>query len=297
MNTTAPRIGLIGAGRIAKALARRWQAAGLAVVAVCSRHGESAMQLAAQIEGCAAVATPADVATRADLIVLAVPDDLLGTIVDQLGALHDKAVVHLSGASELSVLDAARQAGAQVGGFHPLFLFAGRDDDAQRMAGCSITIEAAEPLANTLHQLARSLDCQPLTIPAGQRALYHAGANYAASFILCLLEEAATLWTHAGIDRAQTVQALWPLVAGTLESARGRALSDALAGPVSRGDVGIVAHHLNALDALKGDHGALYRALTRRALELAQQRPSASQQAAALAAIGALVDEPPKTQD
>ncbi|MFA9439952.1 Rossmann-like and DUF2520 domain-containing protein [Uliginosibacterium sp. sgz301328] len=296
MTAAAPRIGFVGAGRIARALARRWHATGQTVVAVCSRHGGSAMQLAAQIEGCVAVASPADVAALADLVVLAVPDDLLAEIAGQLGTLHGKAVVHLSGASELSVLDAARQAGAQVGGLHPLFLFAGRDDDAQRMAGCSITIEAAQPLVETLNQLAHSLGCRPLTIPAGQRALYHAGANYAASFILSLLEEAATLWTHAGIDRAQTVRALWPLVTGTLESAHDRPLSDALAGPVSRGDTGIVARHLEALDALGGDHGVLYRALTRRALELARQRPTATQHSQALAAIAALIDSP-NTQD
>ncbi|CEJ17103.1 probable nadp oxidoreductase, coenzyme f420-dependent; (partial sequence nterminus) protein [Ralstonia solanacearum IPO1609] len=111
-----------------------------------------------------------------------------------------------------------------------------------------------------------------MKVRPGQRALYHAGANYAASFLLCALHEAATLWQAAGIGREEAVAAMWPLVDGTLAAARSKGLAGALAGPVSRGDGGVIDRHLRALDALGADHVALYAALTRRALALAAER-------------------------
>jgi predicted short-subunit dehydrogenase-like oxidoreductase (DUF2520 family) len=170
------------------------------------------------------------------------------------------------------VLELARQAGAATASFHPLFLFAGLPDDAERLGGASIAIDADAPHDAALADLARRLDCKPLRVRAGQRALYHAGANYAASFLLCALHEAATLWQAAGIDRDDAIAAMWPLVDGTLAAARARGLTGALSGPVSRGDGGVIDRHVQALDALGADHAALYAALTRRALALAAER-------------------------
>ena len=69
---------------------------------------------------------------------------------------------------------------------------------------------------------------------------------------------------------------MWPLVDGTLAAARARGLAGALAGPVSRGDGGVIDKHLSALDTLGADHAALYTALTRRALALAAERGTPS---------------------
>jgi predicted short-subunit dehydrogenase-like oxidoreductase (DUF2520 family) len=65
-------------------------------------------------------------------------------------------------------------------------------------------------------------------------------------------------------------------------------LPDALAGPVSRGDNGVVARQLALLEGLGGDHAALYGLLSRRALGLAQRRVAPP---AALEAIAATVED------
>ncbi|MFT4171564.1 MAG: DUF2520 domain-containing protein [Rhodocyclaceae bacterium] len=290
--TSSLRLGFIGAGRIARALAHRWHAAGQAVVAVSSRSMASAQALADGITGCHAVATPDEVVARADVIFLATPDDDVRHVADALNGVRGKMVVHLSGASEISVLDGARAQGALVGAFHPIFLFAGLPDEAERMAGCSISIEAEDPAAGVLHTLVATLGCRPLTVPAGQRALYHGAANYAASFILSLLDEFLVLWEHAGIDRRAAFEAMWPLIDGTLASARSKGLPGALAGPLSRGDINTVKRHLAAFDALGGDHGTLYRTLSLRALELSREGPGRSR-GPALDTIETLLTAPP----
>jgi predicted short-subunit dehydrogenase-like oxidoreductase (DUF2520 family) len=263
-------VGWIGAGRLARALAERAHRAGVRSVAVASRTQTHAAALAQVL-----AAQPLDaqgVADRADWVFITVPDDAIAAVAASVRWRPGQLVIHCSGASERDVLELARQAGAATASFHPLFLFAGLPDDAERLGGASIAIDADAPHDAALADLARRLDCKPLRVRAGQRALYHAGANYAASFLLCALHEAATLWQAAGIDRDDAIAAMWPLVDGTLAAARARGLTGALSGPVSRGDGGVIDRHVQALDALGADHAALYAALTRRALALAAER-------------------------
>lgn len=52
-----PRLGFIGAGRLARCVAQRFAQAGFPVVAIASRTPASAAALAARIDGCRAVDT------------------------------------------------------------------------------------------------------------------------------------------------------------------------------------------------------------------------------------------------
>ncbi|WP_353190105.1 DUF2520 domain-containing protein [Pandoraea pnomenusa] len=283
-----PTLGFIGAGRVARALANAAANAGYEVTAIASRRADTAQRLASSLPRCTAlpIDRPEDmnaVFSRADLVFLTVPDDAIAACASHLAPKPGQALVHCSGASEVALLAPAAEHGAQIGGFHPLFLFAGLDDDAERLSGSTITIEADGHLDETLRTLANAIGCRTLSIPAGERMRYHAGANYAASFLLCLLDEATELWQAIGMPADDARHAMWPLVMGTLAAARERGLSGALAGPVSRGDAGIVTRHTEALASLGSNHATLYSLLTIRAIRLARQRPGADN--AALDAI------------
>ncbi|AJY12043.1 DUF2520 domain-containing protein [Burkholderia dolosa] len=271
-----PRLGFIGAGRLARCVAQRFAQAGFPVVAIASRTRESAAAVAARIDGCQAVDTPQHVVDAADLIFLTVPDDHLASSAAALrfdaSRAAGQALVHCSGASPVDLLDPAKRQRAATGGFHPLYLFGGTDADLARIDGCSVTIEADGALHATLVRLAGALGCHPLSIPAGGRMLYHAAAHYAASFALCGLSEAVELWRDLGFDEEAALRALLPMLAGTIETARDKGLANALAGPVSRGDTTIVERQLALLEARGGDHATLYALMTRRAVALAAKR-------------------------
>lgn len=280
-----PRLGFIGAGRLARCLALSFSRAGYPVTAVASRTAASASRLASQIESCSAFDDPQQAVDAADIVFLAVPDDSIGTTAhtlrftadtagspDPARAPHGKALVHCSGASPVDLLAPARDQGASIGGFHPLYLFSGDLADLDRIAGCSVTIEADGALKDALTALAVALRCHPLSIPAGGRMLYHAAAHYAASFALCSLAECVALWRTLGFAEDDALRALLPMLSGTIETARDKGLPNALAGPVSRGDTGVVEKQLALLEGLGGDHAALYGLLTRRAVGLAERR-------------------------
>jgi predicted short-subunit dehydrogenase-like oxidoreductase (DUF2520 family) len=272
-----PRIGFIGAGRLGKALAWRLASRGLAVVAVASHSEASAQALAARIPGCHVV-SPQSVVDACDLVFVTTPDSAIATTVSACHWRDGVAVVHCSGVTEVAMLDAARQQGALAGGFHPMQTFGDPDVAARTLAGCTITIEAPQPLDALLVALAERLECRVNRLPPGMRARYHAAAGYVSQFINVLFDEAAGLWSTWGADEAQAVQALLPLARGTLEAIGGAGIARAMPGPVSRGDLGSIEKHLNALEPLEPQEpeasdtrAELYRALCAATVRIASR--------------------------
>lgn len=283
------RIAFIGAGRLARTMAPAWLAGGQRVVAVASRQLSAAQDLTLQLPGCQALSLEAAVAA-ADLVLLTVSDDAIAPLAAALPWRAGQAVVHCSGATELSALAPAEQAGAAVGGFHPLQIFSDPARAGRLLAGSTVGIEAADAgLSARLHELAAALGMTPMHLRPGTRAAYHAAANLAASSLLAVLAEAQQVWAAIGLPAEAALPALLPLARGTLDAAEARGLAGALSGPVARGDAGVLRAHLQALDALGPTHGRLYRELLRRQLNLAAE--SGRQPEAVLAGMRPLLSD------
>src|SRR5689334_20686976 len=115
MRKKKPTLGIVGAGRVGTGLALSFARAGFPVVAVASRSGASARRLARRLRG-AGVATPQQVADRADLVFLAVPDDAIEAAASAIRWRAGSACVHCSGAGDLDLLARAAADGARAGG-------------------------------------------------------------------------------------------------------------------------------------------------------------------------------------
>jgi predicted short-subunit dehydrogenase-like oxidoreductase (DUF2520 family) len=271
-NQVSPRIGFIGAGRVAKGLAWGMAQSGQRVVAASSRSPASAAQLAARIAGCQAMADAQDVVDACDLIFVTVPDDAIAAVAAGLEWRRNSAAIHCSGATEVAALASAARAGAQSGGFHPLQLFADPEVALAGLPGCTIAIEAEAPLLPQLERLAQALNCRTIHLPPGCRARYHAAAHYAAGFVITLLNEAVELWQSFGIGREDTIRALLPLLRGTAASVERSGLAQGLAGTFSRGDVGTLQQHLADLARAGPDALRLYCELALRSIPLGLER-------------------------
>jgi len=271
-NRIPPRIGFVGAGRVAKGLAWGLAQSGQRVVAAASRSPDSALQLAARIDGCRASVSPQEVVDCSDLVFLTVPDDAIAAVAAGLTWRKDVAAIHCSGAAELAALASAARGGAQIGGFHPLQLFADPDVALAGLPGCTIAIEAEAPLLLQLEQLAQALRCRTIRLPPGCRARYHAAAHYAAGFVITLLNEAVELWQSFGVEREDTIRALLPLLRGTAASVERSGLAQGLAGTYSRGDIGTLEKHLAELARVGPDALHLYCELALRSIPLGLER-------------------------
>ena len=262
-----PGIAFIGAGRVAHTLSRAFVRRGIAVSAIASRHPDSAVRLAARVEGSRAV--PIEEAAREALVFVTVPDDEIARVCRSIDWQPGQQVVHCSGATDVGALDHARQRGALTGGFHPLQIFSDPERAIDLLAGATVAIEGPPRLDETLRAIALKLEMKPLRLPEGARAAYHGSASFAASFLVSMIDEAVAMWATFGIAQADALAALLPLARGTLETVATRGVAGAVSGPISRGDVGVVERHLAAFDGQGVDHGRFYRELARRQVKLA----------------------------
>jgi len=281
----AEKLGFIGAGRAGTGLAAGFARAGIDVLAVASRSVASAQTLAKRIPG-ARVCAPQEVADRADIVFLTVPDDAIEAVASRIRWRAGSACVHCSGAAELDSLKKAVADGALAGGFHPLHMFAEPGESPEALAGCAIAIAGPDGLVEKLERLARSLGAKPLRLPDGGRALYHAAAHFSGAFIIALIQETIALWKNLGLAEADALAALLPLLRGTVDNVEKLGTAGGLGSAIARGDVGTIRRHLAALARSAPDSLELYRLLSLRTIPLALEKgtlkPEAAKEIAAL---------------
>jgi len=278
-------LGFIGAGRVGTGLASGFARAGMNVVAIASRTSASAQKLAKRVRGARACA-PQEVADRADIAFLTVPDDAIEGLAASLRWREGAACVHCSGAADLDVLKKAVADGALAGGFHPLHMFGEAGEPPGALAGCAIALTGPDALVRRLARLARALDARPLRLPEGGRALYHAAANFSGAFVIALVQEAIALWGKLGIAETAALAALLPLLRGTADNVEKLGAAGGLGSAIARGDAGTIRRHLDVLARQAPDSLELYRILSLRTIPLALAKgtlePAAAKEIAAL---------------
>lgn len=264
----ALRIGFIGAGRLGRALAWHSARCGLRIGAVASLLRAEGEALAARAPGCRVLAAQ-EVVDTCDLIFVTTTDEAILPTANALQWRAGSYAVHCSGATEVSALAKAAADGAYIGGFHPLQTFGDPEAAAKSLPGCTITVEATQPLDSVLVALADRLGCVVNRLPPGARPLYHAAAGYTSQFVNALLQEAAAMWHSWGASEEAAVRALLPLVRGTVASIEQAGLAQGMPGPVSRGDVASITKHVRALEDFDPASVPLYRELCERTVLLA----------------------------
>ncbi|MES0278386.1 MAG: DUF2520 domain-containing protein [Dehalococcoidales bacterium] len=261
LNKRTPRLGFVGAGTVASVLALALSRQGYPVAAVSSRRLSSAEELASTVEGCMATAGGQTVTEAADLIFITTPDDAITTVVGQIEWPPGKSVVHCSGADTTQALAAARASGAAVGVFHPLQTFAGAEQAINNLPGTTFALEAEEPLLSLLKEMAAALGGYAIELKAEDKVIYHAAAVITCNYLVTLVSQAADLWQTFGVPPEQSVQALLPLLKGTVRNIEAVGIPGCLTGPIARGDTGTIAKHLAALEKAAPQVLATYRQL------------------------------------
>lgn len=263
-------VGLIGAGRVGAVLAAALRHAGHHIAAASGVSADAKNRIARLLPGTPNL--PADEVARAatDLLLIAVPDDSLAGVVAGLaetGALHQgQIVVHTSGAHGIDVLAPAIAAGARPIALHPAMTFTGTAADLSHLAGISYGVTAPAGLRKVAERLVADLRGVPEWVAEADRPLYHAALVHGANHLVTLVNEALDRLRDAGVARPEKV--LGPLLRASLDNTL-RLGDAALTGPVSRGDAGTVARHLDQLAVTAPESVPAYLALARRTADRA----------------------------
>jgi predicted short-subunit dehydrogenase-like oxidoreductase (DUF2520 family) len=273
-------VGVVGAGRVGSVLGAALARAGHHVVAV-SAVSEASLARAAELLPDVPVLPPDEVVRRAELVVLAVPDDALADLVAGLAATDawrpGQLVVHTSGRHGLEVFGPAGQAVLGMA-LHPAMTFTGSALDLDRLVDCCFGITAPEPLRAVAEALVVEVGSEPVWIDEAARPMYHAALAHGANHLVTLVSQALQALRAAGVEAPDRM--LGPLVEAALDNTLRRG-DAALTGPVARGDAGTVAEHLRQLRTLTPDvrptYVALARATAERALASGRLRPHAAE--------------------
>lgn len=263
-----------GAGRVGLAVARLATRRDVPVVGVWNRRPLSparaalAEGLPLRIEGSPAVG-------EADLWLLAVPDDAVAAVAEELAAALDAsprvarpaAAAHCAGAHPATLLASLRDRSIPVASWHPAMTFRGAADDPDALAESTVVIEGDPAAFDLAKALAEALGARAVSLATESKPWYHAALVFAANGRVVLDAVATRLLAEAGLEGEEARAVLAPLVARTDANLDSGTAVESLTGPVARGDARTVRIQVEAL-LVRPAELELYRALGRVALAL-----------------------------
>ncbi|HET7828282.1 MAG TPA: DUF2520 domain-containing protein [Candidatus Limnocylindrales bacterium] len=274
-----PVVGIVGAGAVGTALGVALSRAGWPVGAVASRDPARRTRFGELVPGVRAFAEPTALIDDVELVILAVPDDVVEPLARGLRLYAGQAIVHTSGLLGAEVLEPAMAAGTQAGAFHPLVAFADLDRALEALHGATIAIEGDDELAAHLGDMAEAIGATPVRLAPGSKAAYHAAAVLSAGGLVALLDTIREVAAAVGLDEAGALEIYLPLLEQTVANARTLGIDRALTGPATRGDAGTIAAHRAAIAADAPAAMDVYRALLTRDVAIAERRGALSPEA------------------
>ncbi len=231
------RITLVGSGNVATHLAAAFKNAGHSIMQVYSRDMQNAALLAYHVKA-DAIDDLQNINPDTDLFVIAVKDDAIGPVAEQL-AIYKKLMVHTSGAADLFTLLAFAD---NVGVFYPLQTFSKTKELDFRNTPLCIEGNGDE-ITKQLQELAQTISNKVYLIDSPKRKTLHLAAVFACNFPNYLYNIAQQLLAKQGID----FELISPLIQETAEKVQFNLPANVQTGPAIRNDETTMAEHIKLL--------------------------------------------------
>jgi predicted short-subunit dehydrogenase-like oxidoreductase (DUF2520 family) len=178
-----------------------------------------------------------------------------GGALEPFGGSAIRHAIHTSGLHPGEALAPLRSAGAVVASWHPIVSIAGPRRGAFRLV--TFGVEGDEEAVAWARDLGSDLGADSVLVKAGSKPLYHLAAVYGSNYLVACLAVAcrqlsASLQQVEGLHLANeaglALRHLLPLARSALDNLAESGLAAGATGPVTRGDVGTMREHLEALD-------------------------------------------------
>ena len=252
LNNADPlRIGLVGFGRLGRAIVRTFPHDVVAISARTAPKRESEEIPGDRIP----FVELSDILTAGepDLVWLAVPDDAIRNVVWELAETGGSessipAILHSSGSLGADALEPTARLGALTGALHPNLIVDGTRPFPPRTTW---GVTGSPPFLELSAKLLSGLD--PILVPVSEsdRSLYHAAATLAANYPILLADLAEGLYRTIGFsdgDSRAVVSAYLRSVADRVENSNPSVLPiDLMTGPIVRRDRETLEGHIEGL--------------------------------------------------
>ncbi len=245
------KVFIIGTGNVAAALGKAVISSGHELKGIAGRNAGQAKLLSDKLN-CKSYLFPNEIPVNIDLYILAIKDDAIPEVVNQLPALKG-IVAHTSGTASINVLKRFSSAGV----FYPVASITPyRPRNFKKVPIC---IESSdERTFSRLMAFAGSLSGELYALDSEQRAALHVAAVFANNFANYILGIAENILLSQHLPPSL----LKSLVKSTVDNnfSKGAYLSQT--GPALRNDHKTIARHLKFLESNK-DYKKLYEVITK----------------------------------
>ena len=280
MTARKPTVSIIGPGRLGVALGIALHSVGYQIVSLVGRRPKQLRKAAKVLDVSVEtlVAKALDGYQPSDLVIVAVPDDRITEVADELAHLdiqRPTTILHTSGALSSSVFSNLAKKGWRTGSFHPLASISEPVAGAQLLKKAFWCIEGGTHATRLARRLVKDLGGQSFSIQSKDKPLYHAAAVMTSGNVTALFDVALQMLESCGLSRSKAQKVLLPLLESAVANLISASPSEALTGTYARGDLATLELHLAAMskkemqEALK-----LYQILGEHSLKLARNRIS-----------------------
>lgn len=222
-----------GYGNVAAALVDAFSAVKSLKLSVSGRDSSKLNQFAEKHS--VSIATEDEI-SAAEIVLIAVKDDAIQSVYQQLSATTTGILAHTSGTIGIDVFEDAAC-------FYPLQTFNGINQPDFSKIPLLISAESAQVEAK-LMSLGRLVSQTVQTIHPDAKKNLHLAAVLASNFINTLLDESEKILQKSDLS----LELLNPLVHQVVENAFSLSPYKAQTGPARRHDLGVIQQHLKMLD-------------------------------------------------
>ncbi|KGG81321.1 hypothetical protein Y919_01495 [Caloranaerobacter azorensis H53214] len=258
------KVGFIGAGKVGCTFGKYLKKNGFDVVGYYSRSFKSAQKGAKEIEGIAFESLQ-ELLDLTQLIFITTPDDAIKKVADEISEYYDikkgQIFVHMSGALSSKELVSLKQKGAYIYSLHPLQSFADIKSALESLCFTVFTIEGDKEKIDIIKNILKKCGNRFFTITEELKGLYHASACVVSNYLVTLIDYGLKFYEIMGVDKDLAIEAVYPLIKGTIENIKELGTKRALTGPIKRGDVGTIVKHIDSLQNFAPELLNLYKIL------------------------------------
>ena len=272
-------LNIIGAGKVGKSLGYLFARHEVFEIAQVFNYDRERNLEALDFIGRGKALADLDAIIPADVTLLSVPDDEFGVVVRRLIELNGfkphSILFHCSGAKSskdlLRLCPTLQEVQVQLASIHPVRSFANPSSVCRDFAGTICSVEGDQAALEILIPAFASIGAHIVRIEPENKLLYHAASVFASNYLVTLIDTAIATYCAAGISKDLAQQMAQSLATKSLENVFALGTSNALTGPIKRGDMQTVAAQADRVKAWDVDQGALYQAFIKPTIRLAER--------------------------
>jgi predicted short-subunit dehydrogenase-like oxidoreductase (DUF2520 family) len=244
-------VSFAGAGKVATALCGKIFESGIKVDLIVSLTEERGQSLAASCE--ASWSSVPEFPLSTEIIIVAVPDHMLKSVLENLRCPANTLVVHTAGSFGLNVFP---EQISKRGVFYPLQTFS-RDRKVDFTALPLLLESSDSHSAAILEELAASIGGKSYFVSTEQRIMIHLAAVFICNFTNHMLTSGKQIAEKAGVP----FEIFFPLLRETISKAIDIGPEKSQTGPAVRNDQNTIERHMDLL-SFSPELRKIYREIT-----------------------------------